>query len=176
MVCNCVFVFILEVNVDGFISKCGFVLDVVFEECKLEFGGEGICCYDLICNNKLGMVIDNFYKCISVMISDLKFKGYYIFDNGNIILFYIWVKKVNFVDFGVNYRLIMICIDKMNLVFFLGWRGQNDDWVFVVVFNGILMKNFIVGNVINFVIKGLFEYIDLNGSEVKVLEVDGYIK
>ena len=60
--------------VDGFISKCGSVLDAVLEERKLEFGGEGIRRYDLIRNNKLGMAIDNFHKRTSAMISDLNLK------------------------------------------------------------------------------------------------------
>ena len=79
MVRNRVFASTSEANVDGFISKCGSVLDAVLEERKLEFGGEGIRRYDLIRNNKLGMAIDNFHKRTSAMISDLKSKGYHTF-------------------------------------------------------------------------------------------------
>lgn len=93
MVRNRAFASTSEANVDGFISKCGSVLDAVLEERKLEFGGEGIRRYDLIRNNKLGMAIDNFHKRTSAMISDLKSKGYHTFDNGNTISSYIWVKK-----------------------------------------------------------------------------------
>ena len=165
-----------EANVDGFISKCGSVLDAVLEERKLEFGGEGIRRYDLIRNNKLGMAIDNFHKRTSAMISDLKSKGYHTFDNGNTISSYIWVKKVNPADFGVNYRLTTTCTDKTNPVLFPGWRGQNDDWASVAASNGTSTKNLTAGNVTNLAIKGLFEYIDPNGSEAKALEADGYTK
>ena len=51
-----------EANVDGFISKCGSVLDAVLEERKLEFGGEGIRKYDLARWNKYGEVIYNLYN------------------------------------------------------------------------------------------------------------------
>ena len=40
MVRNRAFASTSEANVDGFISKCGSVLDAVLEERKLEFGGE----------------------------------------------------------------------------------------------------------------------------------------
>lgn len=169
MVRNRAFASTSEANVDGFISKCGSVLDAVLEERKLEFGGEGIRRYDLIRNNKLGMAIDNFHKRTSAMISDLKSKGYHTFDNGNTISSYIWVKKVNPADFGVNYRLTTTCTDKTNPVLFPGWRGQNDDWASVAASNGTSTKNLTAGNVTNLAIKGLFEYIDPNGSEAKAL-------
>ena len=176
MVRNRAFASTSEANVDGFISKCGSVLDAVLEERKLEFGGEGIRRYDLIRNNKLGAAIDNFHKRTSTMISDLKSKGYHTFDNGNTISSYIWVKKVNPADFGVSYRLTTTCTDKTNPVLFPGWRGQNDDWASVASSNGTSTKNLTAGNITNLAIKGLFEYIDPNGSEAKALEADGYTK
>lgn len=165
-----------EGNLDGFIAKCGSLLDAILEERKLEFGGEGIRRYDMIRTNTLGKSIAKFHNLTSTMIADLKSKGHHIFENGNTISNYIWIKKVDPNEYGVNHRLTTTCTDVDNPVLSPGWRGQNDDWATIATKNGSPTTNLTAGAATNLAIYGLFKYIDPNGSEASALESQGFEK
>lgn len=176
MVHNRAFTNSSESNLDGFIAKCGSLLDAVLEERKLEFGGEGIRRYDMIRTNTLGKSIAKFHNLTSAMIADLKSKGHHAFENGNTISNYIWIKKVDPAEYGVNHRLTTTCTDVDNPVLSPGWRGQNDDWAAIAAKNGSPTTNLTAGAATNLAIYGLFKYIDPNGSEASALENQGFEK
>lgn len=165
-----------KANTDAWIQKCGSLLDAIIEERKFEFGGEGQRKWDLIRTNKLATDVPAFHEECAQMISDLRSKGYHQFENGNVISNYIWVKKVDGKSL-YGYRLTTQCpADKKDdPVLYPSWRGQNDDWSKVADDNGDSKKEALTaGNMTNLAIKGLFNYIDPNGSEAKALEADGY--
>lgn len=165
-----------EADVDGFITKCGSLLDAVLEERKLEFGGEGMRRYDLIRTNTIGKAVKSFHERTGAMIADLESKGWHQFDNGNVISSYIWYKLVDPAEYGIRYRLTTTCTDKTNPVLYPGWRGQNDDWASVAASNGTPTNTLTAGKQTNVAIKGLFEYIDPAGIEAQELERNGWIK
>jgi len=154
-------------NLDGFITNCGGIKEAIAQERKLEFGGEGLRRYDLIRTGKLPEAIAKLKSDLNAMINGLQTNGYYTFKNGNTISSYIWVKSVD-AKSSNGYRLTTQCPDENNPVLFPGWRGQNDSWeTFGCVYKATTT---------NVAIKGLFKYIDPNGTEAAALVADGYKK
>ncbi|MGD9931845.1 MAG: RagB/SusD family nutrient uptake outer membrane protein [Mangrovibacterium sp.] len=143
--------------------------DAILEERKLELAGEGIRRYDLIRTGKFPEAIKQLRDRQIAMVNGLKTQGYYTFENGNTISNYIWVKKVNVADFGMNKMLTTLCsVDETDPTYpvrFPGWRGNCDLWGFSNAEGGR-----------NLAIHGLFEYIDPTGAEAAALEADGYVK
>lgn len=179
-------------DINAFIEKCGgSLLEAVIEERKLEFGGEGSRRYDLIRNNMLTPVLDDFHSKMEAMYNDLKTQGYHTFENGNVISNYIWVKSVDAKKlFG--YRLTTQYSapeeaaeydwqnDLASTVLYPCWRGQNDDWYSVGYASYSLesdrTKNLAKINqtTTNLSIVGLFRHVD--EEEAKALEADGYTR
>ena len=181
-------------DINAFIEKCGgSLLDAVIEERKLEFGGEGSRRYDLIRNNMLTPVLDDFHSKMEAMYNDLKTQGYHTFENGNVISNYIWVKNVDAKKL-VGYRLTAQYNApeeeeageydwKNNLastVLYPSWRGQNDDWYSVgyaaYTLESDRTKNLASINqtATNLSIVGLFRHVD--EAEAKALEANGYTR
>lgn len=167
-----------KANTDAQIAKCGSLLNAIIEERKFEFGGEGSRKWDLIRTNRLATDVPAFHEECTQMINDLRAQGYHRFSNGNVISNYIWVKLVD-AKKEYGYRLTTQCPkgQEDNSVLYPSWRGQNDDWSTVAENNGDSKKEALTaGNLTNLSIKGLFNYIDPNGSEAKALEADGYTR
>ncbi len=181
-------------DINAFIEKCGgSLLNAVIEERKLEFGGEGSRRYDLIRNNMLTPVLDDFHSKMEAMYNDLKTQGYHTFENGNVISNYIWVKNVDAKKL-IGYRLTAQYNApeeeeageydwKNNLastVLYPSWRGQNDDWYSVgyaaYTLESDRTKNLASINqtATNLSIVGLFRHVD--EAEAKALEADGYTR
>jgi len=181
-------------DINAFIEKCGgSLLDAVIEERKLEFGGEGSRRYDLIRNNMLTPVLDDFHSKMEAMYNDLKTQGYHTFENGNVISNYIWVKNVDAKKL-IGYRLTAQYNApeeeeageydwKNNLastVLYPSWRGQNDNWYSVgyaaYTLESDRTKNLASINqtTTNLSIVGLFRHVD--EAEAKALEADGYTR
>ena len=103
------------------------------------------------------------------MMDGLATKGYYEFENGNIISAYIWTKLVDAKTI-YGHRLTAQCpMDKVNdPVLYPGWRGQKDNWEEM----GLNYGNSAPAT--NLAIKGLFEIV--SEEEAASLESQGYAK
>ncbi|MDR0542898.1 MAG: RagB/SusD family nutrient uptake outer membrane protein [Dysgonamonadaceae bacterium] len=145
--------------------------EAIAQERKLEFAGEGLRRYDLIRTGKLPEKIVELRHRQEAMVNGLSSQGYYTFPNGHTISKYIWTKKVNTADLGMNTMLTGECNvapdDPAYPVKFPGWRGQYDNY-------GNGAKN-TSGNR-SLAIQGLFEYIDPAGPKAVALEAAGYTR
>lgn len=159
-------------NVDGFVSKMGSVKNAVLEERKLEFAGEGLRKWDLIRNGMIEEAVLKLKSRLAAMVEGLKSSGYYTFENGNQISNYIWTKHVDG-NVEMGYRLTTEATDKENPILFPGWRGQHNNYQKVASDNED-KRTKIEDEFTNLAIKGLFKYIDPNGTEAAALEADGY--
>lgn len=103
------------------------------------------------------------------MMDGLATKGYYEFENGNIISAYIWTKLVDAKTI-YGHRLTAQCpTDKVNdPVLYPGWRGQKDNW------EGMGLNYGSSTPATNLAIKGLFEIV--SEEEAASLESQGYTK
>lgn len=161
-------------DVDGFIAEQGSMLDAVLSERKLEFAGEGLRKWDLIRNGKLEEASVTLHTRLADMVNGLKTDGYYTFENGNQFSNYIWTKYVDGkTQYG--YRLTSQAPSENDPVLFPGWRGQYDDYKALAEANGD-GRTAIEEVETNLAIRGLFKYIDPNGSEAAALEADGYVR
>ena len=144
--------------------------EAIAQERKLEFAGEGLRRFDLIRTGKFPQKIKEVRDAQRAMVEGLRANGYYTFPNGNQISSYIWTKRVNTGDLGMNYMLTKQCdvdiTDPTYPIRFPGWRGNHDGWA------GMDHNS---GNR-NLAIQGLFRYIDPDGAEAAALEADGYVK
>lgn len=144
--------------------------DAILQERKLEFAGEGVRRYDLIRTGRFPEAIKALRDKQKAMIAGLKADGYYTFENGNTISNYIWIRKVNASEYGLDHMLTKTCNvskeDSKYPVLFPGWRGNYDGWS---NFSNAVGKR-------NIAIQGLFNYIDPNGAEASALEAQGYVK
>jgi hypothetical protein len=161
-------------KVTGYISALsGDVLkEAILQERKLEFAGEGYRREDLIRNGKLPKKIKDIRDAQIAMVNGLKTNGYYTFPNGNTISNYIYTKSVNVADLGMTKMLTtqntVADTDPTYPVRFPSWRGNCDAWTSL----GYTISS---GNR-NLAIKGLFNYIDPNGTEAAALVAAGYKK
>ena len=180
-----------KANLDAFIAKCGDLRHAIYEERKLEFGGEGVRKWDVIRSGYVDEIVTSFRTRTKAILDDLQNKGYHTFANGNQMSLYVWIKDVNPADYGVNYRLTTTCTDRTNPVLWPAWRGQNDDWYsvgkswgdpnFAALKFGLDATQSAATGIAsdlrtNVAVKGMFEYIDPDGAEAKALEADGYVR
>jgi hypothetical protein len=146
--------------------------EAIMQERKLEFAGEGFRREDLIRTGKLPQKIKSLRDTQKAMVAGLKSAGYYTFPNGNTISNYIYTKAVNVADFGLTKMLTTQNTvpesDPSYPVRFPSWRGNADAWTSL----GYTPAS---GNR-NLAIKGLFNYIDPNGTEAAALVAQGYKK
>jgi hypothetical protein len=161
---------------DAFIASEPSLLEAILDERGFEFAGEGDRRWTLIRNGLIGKKVDEIKALTAKMFNGLKSQGYYTFDNGNTISLYIWTKTV---DAGTEkgYRLTTQCPTgkEDDPVLYPGWRGVNDDWDAYKADAGKACYSTDKPKT-NLAIKGLFKYIDPNGSEAAALEADGYTK
>lgn len=164
-----------EAHTDQFISDCGSVFKAVIQERGFEFAAEGDRRWTLIRSGLMPEAIQNIKEMTAAMISGLETNGYYTFSNGNTISNYVYTKLVDAKE-TYGYRLTTECPEgsEDDPVLYPGWRGQNDDWEAIAKTSGL---DFTYEDTkTNLAIKGLFEYIDPNGSEAQALIADGYEK
>ena len=152
-----------EHNLSGLTADA--LKNAVMEERKLELLGEGTRRWDLIRSGMLSGRAVGIRTEMDAMISDLQSKGYHEFANGNVISSYIWTKMVH-LDNPLTYE----STDQSDPVLYPGWRGQYD----YSTIEAVAAK--VAGTDHNVAIKGLFTYIDPNGSEAATLESEGYTK
>lgn len=170
-----------KANTDAFISSCGSMLEAVVDERGFEFAGEGDRRWTLIRTGLVGEKIKAIKELTKKMMDGLNTDGYYTFENGNQISVYVWTKLVD-AKSQYGYRLTTQCPSgsESDPVLYPSWRGQNDDWETAAKTIGVtdanIAKTLTAGNETNLAIKGLFSYIDPNGSEATALEADGYTK
>ena len=164
-----------EANTDEFISSSGSLFKAIVQERGFEFAGEGDRRWTLVRTGLLPEAIGNIKEMTYNMIKGLAANGYYTFSNGNTISSYVYTKLV---DAGTEYgyRLTTQCPEgsEDDPVLYPGWRGQNDDWESVASSAGL---SFTYSDAkTNLAIKGLFDYIDPNGTEATTLLDEGYSK
>ncbi|MFM6976469.1 MAG: RagB/SusD family nutrient uptake outer membrane protein [Sphingobacteriaceae bacterium] len=144
--------------------------DAILDERKLELAGEGIRRFDLIRSGKFPQKIQELRDRQRAMVAGLQSNGYYTFPNGNTISKYIYIKKVNVADLGMTKSLTTQCAvastDPTYPVRYPSWRGNCDLWSQYTLATGTR----------NIAIKGLFNYIDPNGTEAAALVASGYVK
>lgn len=162
-----------QANTDQFIQKEGSLLEAIIDERGFEFAAEGDRRWTLIRTGLVGKKIQAVKELTQKMIEGLKTNGYYTFDNGNTISNYVWTKLVDGKTL-IGHRLIEAApagADDGSDAYAIqhpGWRGQNNDWEsYGLSYGSSTPKT-------NLAIKGLFRYIDPNGSEAAQLEADGY--
>lgn len=138
--------------------------EAIWNERKCELLGEGERRFDMIRSGHFTRDAFKVRSEMAAMINGLRTNGYYRFANGNVISNYVYIKKVH-MDSPLTYD----CTDETNPVLFPGWRGQYD-------YSTTSVANKVNGMDHNVAIKGLFRYIDPNGSEARQLESEGYVK
>lgn len=162
----------------------------IFNERKLEFGGEGVRKWDIIRSGYVAEIVKSFKTRTKAMIDDMQAgKAYHEFSHGNEFPAYVWIKDVDPAEYGVKYRLTTTCTDKENPVLWPAWRGQNDDWYSVGSYWGDPNFNNLKYGITeaesaasglasdlhtNVAVKGLFKHIDEDTAAE--LEKEGYVK
>ena len=139
--------------------------NAILQERKLEFVGEGIRRWDMIRSGKFSEDAVAVRNEMTAMINGLRTQGYYRFANGKTISNYIFAKNVK-LDNPLTYD----CTDATDPALYPGWRGQYDYSTIAAV------SGKVKGTDHNVAIKGLFNYIDPNGSEATALIADQYVK
>lgn len=162
-----------EANLDEYIAKEGSLLEAVIDERGFEFAGEGDRRFTLIRTGLIGKKIQAVKELTAKMMEGLKTNGYYTFDNGQTISNYVWTKLVDPISEGYSTTRLTGTTpegQKDNPVLYPGWRGQKDNWEnFGLSYGTSNPKT-------NLAIKGLFNYIDPDGSEAAELESEGYTR
>ena len=159
-----------KANTDAFIASCGGdVVRAIIEERGFEYAGEGDRRWTLIRSGYLPDAIKRVKNMTRAMLDGLSSKGYYEFENGNVISSYVWTKTVD-AKSAYGHRLTAQCPEGMedDPVLYPGWRGQKDNWE---------QKGLDYGTTTpatNLAIKGLFKHIEPGSAEAKALEADGY--
>lgn len=138
--------------------------EAVWVERKRELLGEGDIRWDMIRSGKFTERTLAARAEMKAMIDGLEANGYYEFENGRVISNYIWTKLVE-KETPLTYDA-----DPSDPALFPGWRGQYD----YSKLDAVASK--VKGTTHNLAIKGLFEYIDPDGSIAKALENEGYVK
>ena len=148
------------------------LVDAILKEHKLELAGEGHHRFEMVRTGLMPEKIKRLKDNQKAMVNGLKTQGYYTFPNGNTISNYVWVKAVNTADYGMDNMLTTQCeVDENDPTYpikFPGWRGNCDLWGSDGFYNTDGDRNL--------AIKGLFRYIDPDGTEAAALEADGYVK
>jgi starch-binding outer membrane protein, SusD/RagB family len=138
----------------------------ILQERKLELLGEGTRRWDLILSGKFVERANAVRTEMDNLISDLTTQGYHSFSNGNVISNYIYTKAV-----ALTTPLTYECTDTSDPTLFPGWRGQYN----YSSLSAVASK--VSGTTHNLAIKGLFNYIDPNGTEAtNLVNNNGYSK
>ncbi|MBP1640135.1 MAG: RagB/SusD protein [Bacteroidetes bacterium] len=170
-----------KANTDAFITSCGSTFKAVIQERGFEFAGEGDRRWTLIRTGLLPEAIKKIKDMTYNMIQGLKNNGYYTFSNGNTISSYVWTKLVD-AKTSYGYRLTTQCPSgsESDPVLYPGWRGQNNDWESFSATAATASSPYpIYGTATpktNLAIKGLFSYINPNGTDAATLVSNGYAK
>ena len=166
-----------EANVEGFITKEGYLLKAIIDERGFEFAGEGDRRFTLIRTGLLPEKIKEIKDLTRKMLDGLKTNGSYTFENGNTISAYIYTKSVDAAgmkDANGNtmygYRLTTQCPEgkENDPVLYPSWRGQKDNWDELGLDYGTKTPK------TNLAIKGLFA--PVSDEEAEELTKDGYKK
>lgn len=122
----------------GLGEASGVTLEQVIDERGFEFAGEGDRRWTLIRTGLIGKKVKAIRELTNKMIEGLQSaQGYYEFENGNQISKYVYTKKVNPTEGGLNSRLTPATPSSMlkagyepsndaEAMQFPGWRGQHD--------------------------------------------------
>lgn len=155
-------------RVDEFVSKYDNLFEAVIDERGFEFAAEGDRRFTLIRTGLIGKKVKELKELTAAMVQGLKDKGYYEFENGNVISNVIYTKRVDpKTEYNLNSRLTGVCPEGQedNPVLYPGWRGQHD-W------ENIYSSIYSSDGKSNLAIKGLFN--KLSEEEVNALLEDGY--
>lgn len=149
-------------NISGLSGEA--LLDAIYAERRLELLGEGDARWDMIRSGKFNQRATAVRKEMADMAAGLEANGYYTFPSGRTISNYIWTKYVQ-VGGSATAVVTQECTDENDPALFPGWRG---------IYNWGAANHTATEK--NLAIKGLYKYIDPNGSEAAALEADGYTK
>lgn len=148
-------------NISGLTGDA--LLDAVYNERKLELLGEGDIRWDMIRSGKFNERATAVRKEMADMAGGLESKGFYTFPSGRTISNYIWTK---FVQIGGPTAVVtQECTNPNDPALCPGWRG---------IYNWGATAHTATAK--NLAIKGLYNYIDPNGTEAAALQADGYTK
>ena len=151
-----------EHNISGLSGEA--LLDAIYDERRLELVGEGDSLWDMIRSGKLNERAVAVRKEMTEMAAGLEANGYYTFPSGRTISNYIWTKQVQ-VGGSSTAVVTQECTDELDPALYPGWRGIHN-WGAVAH----------TATAKNLAIKGLYSYIDPNGTEAAALEADGYTR
>lgn len=142
------------------------LLNAIYEERRLELLGEGDVRWDMIRSGKFNERATKVRQEMEDMVAGLASNGYYTFPSGRTISNYIWTKHVQLNPGSSAAVVTQESTDPNDPARFPGWRG-------IFNWNAAAHANITAKNL---AIKGLYNYIDPNGSEAAALEADGYVK
>lgn len=149
-------------NISGLSGEA--LLDAVYAERKLELLGEGDVRWDMIRSGKFNERATAVRQEMKDMAAGLQADGYYTFPSGRTISNYVWVKHVQ-VGGSSTAVVTQEAPDDSDPALYPGWRG---------IYNWGAAVHTAAAK--NLAIKGLYNYIDPNGTEAAALEADGYKK
>lgn len=149
-------------NISGLTGEA--LLDAIYNERKLELLGEGDIRWDMIRSGKFNERAVAVRQEMAAMIAGLQANGYYTFPSGRTISNYVWTKYVSLTS--NNTAVVTQSPDESNPALYPGWRGIYE-WG-ATAHAAYPAKNL--------AIKGLYNYIDPNGSEAAALVADGYTR
>ena len=152
------------------------LLDAIAFERKLELAGEGKTRWDMILHGTMPERIVALRNRQIAMVNGLKTDGFYTFpETGVTISNYIWTKYVDIKDIDPTLDLLtketpndLQPSDPIYPVLVPGWRGTSDLWTDYI--------STLPSDEVNLAIRGLYEYIDPNGTLAAELEADGYVR
>lgn len=142
------------------------LLNAIYEERRLELLGEGDVRWDMIRSGKFNERATKVRQEMEDMVAGLASNGYYTFPSGRTISNYIWTKHVQLNPGSSAAIVTQESTNPNDPARFPGWRG---------IYNWNAAAHASV-TAKNLAIKGLYNYIDPNGSEAAALEADGYVK
>lgn len=152
------------------------LVDAIELERKLELAAEGKTRWDMTLYGKMPERIKNLRDRQIAMVEGLKSDGFYTFPKtGMTISSYIWTKYVKMSEIDESLNLLttqtpegITAEDPRYPVLVPGWRGTSDLWTDYI--------SALPSDSVNIAIRGLYEYIDPNGSLAAELEAQGYEK
>ena len=142
------------------------LLNAIYEERRLELLGEGDVRWHMIRSGKFNERATKVRQEMEDMVAGLASNGYYTFPSGRTISNYIWTKHVQLNPGSSAAVVTQESTNPNDPARFPGWRG---------IYNWNAAAHASV-TAKNLAIKGLYNYIDPNGSEAAALEADGYVK
>ena len=142
------------------------LLDAIYEERRLELLGEGDVRWDMIRSGKFNERAVKVRQEMENMMAGLASNGYYTFASGRTISNYIWTKYIQITPGSSAAVVTQESTDESNPALYPGWRG-------IFNWNAAAHANIQAKNL---AIKGLYNYIDPNGTEAATLEADGYVR